>query len=93
MDEYERLIATVRALVEQLHQTWIEKEACAKVALDHGATDREIEEAKVNAVADPQIQLETREQFSGMWEALENDAKALQIADLLGSLPPTDKPN
>ena len=93
MNDDERLTGTLKALVAQLHQLWIEKEACAGLAMAHGATLVQVEQAKQAALDDPTIQRETREQFSGMWKALEEGAQTLRFAELLQSLPPTDKPN
>lgn len=93
MDENETLLAPLRGLVEQLHKLWIEKEACAKLAVKHGATYPEVEEAKQTDLDNPTIQQETREQFSEMWSALERGAQTLRFSDLLQSLPSTDKPN
>lgn len=93
MSEEKLLMDSIRNLVGQLHNLWIEKEACAQLAISKGATEAEVESAKQDALNDPEIQVQTREQFSGMWEALEGGAKTLLFAEMLQSLPPTDKPN
>jgi hypothetical protein len=93
MNEDKILLDSLRRVIEQLHQSWIEKEACAELAIAKGATIAEIKLAKQAALEDPDVREHTRDLFAGMWAAMETAALALLHADQLAKLPRTDKPN
>jgi hypothetical protein len=90
LEEYK---AVLRKLCECLENISIESDACREIALAHGATFYEIDEAKKDALLDPEIRKQAREDYSAMWKALEDSGTAAFYEDLLQSLPPHGKPN
>jgi hypothetical protein len=93
MNEDKILLDSLRRVIEQLHRSWIEKEACAGLAISKGATVAEVKLAKQAALDDPVIHEHARDLFAGMWAAMETAALALLHAEELAKLPRTDKPN
>jgi hypothetical protein len=87
VDENKQLTEALQNLVQQLHQVWIEKEACANLAISLGATFAQVEKAKEAALNDPEIQQQTRELFSEMWRALESAANSVFKVPLRRQLP------
>ncbi|MES2391616.1 MAG: hypothetical protein V4555_08250 [Acidobacteriota bacterium] len=85
--------AVLHKLCECLENISIESDACWNVALAHGATFYELQEAKQAALLDPQIRKQAREDYSAMWKALEASGEAAFFEDLLQSLPTPEKPN
>jgi len=89
----EEFRAVLRKLVECVETTLIELEGCESLALAKGATHPEIAQAKQTAMADPEIRKQIRENYSGMWEALEKAGTDAFFEDLLQNLPPHGLPS
>jgi hypothetical protein len=89
----EELLAILRKLVDQFDIVWVEKEAVERLAISKGATYPEVERVKEDALADPEIRRETREQFGEMWKALEVAGIAAVYEETLRDLPPPERPN
>ncbi len=90
LEEYKLVL---HKLCECLENISIELDACREVALSHGATFYEIEEAKKSALLEPQIRKKARADYAAMWKALDDAGTAAFYEDLLQSLQPDGKPN
>jgi hypothetical protein len=93
MSKLEEFREVLRKFVEQLDILWVEKEACAKLAMQKGATYPEVELAKQAAVDDPEIRRQTRELFADMWKSLDEFGTTVVFEEMLQDLPPHGRPN
>jgi hypothetical protein len=92
--QFERFKAVLRQIVTELENIWIEAEAYRNLIIAAAiATPETLDQARHNALADPDIRQNARKQFVHMWNALDQAADALWTVELLDQLPPTDKPN
>ena len=93
-EQFEQFKATLRLLVTELENIWIEAEAYRTLILATAiATPETLQQVAQKALDDPNIRNGARQQFSQMWNALDQTADGLLIAELLGRLPPSGKPN
>lgn len=93
-EQFEQFRATLHRLATELEDLWIEKEAYVNFILTLGmATPEYLKHLADTALANPEIRQQTREQFSGMWKALEETGTDAWIEDFLHMHPQSEKPN
>ena len=87
MNKLQELVGILRRIVEQLDIITVEKDAVERLAIKKGATYPEVEQAKQEALDDPEIRQETRETYAAMWKALEDAGTAAFAEEMFRDLP------
>jgi hypothetical protein len=88
----EQFKETLRKICTQVEELWIEKETYWEFIISKGmGNPHELQRIADQALADPETRKRTREEFSGMWKALEEVGTAAWLEDILKDGPASKK--
>jgi predicted DNA-binding protein len=89
-----QLAETMRRIVDEVEDLWIEKEVCRRFVTQYAIAAPELVEQAIQvSLKDEGMRREARERFRAMREAVEQHGMAAYLEETSEGLPPSGKPH